>query len=397
MLNWINFPMFLTLDDNALLERVQARSIAGTEVPSSVLKEDGGSAFWSSSYWMPEQASTFAPQVDFLFMGIFWISAFFFIGIIGTMCYFVFKYRRKGKEINPLPSPSHNTGIEILWSVLPSILLAWMFYEGTNGYFEMRVPREVEEEIQVRATQYNWEFTYPDGDKSNELHLVRDRPTMMVMSSGDVLHSLYVPAFRQKMDCVPGRFTYFFVTPTKEGTFRLVCTEYCGNEHSEMKSIVKVHKDDATRKASTEWIKAEHAPWEFGQRLYQINCSGCHRIDGQSGTGPALNLTWGLNEQVMADGRRVKVDRDYIRKSIEYPNDDIVAGYGANMPSFKGKLGDEEINAIIQFLKYLDDPTSVSSEPIGDNPITDGSELTEIADSNSAESDETEAADEIND
>jgi cytochrome c oxidase subunit 2 len=377
-MNWTNLSS-LALADNleGLRERAQARSIAGTEIPDSVLTENGGYSFWSSKYWMPEQASTFAPQVDFLFMGIFWISTFFFVGIILTMCYFVFKYRRVGKEINPLPSASHNTSIEILWTVLPSILLAWMFYEGANGYFEMRVPREIGEEIQVKASQFNWEFTYPDGDKSNELHLVLDRPTQLVMSSGDVLHSLYIPAFRQKMDCVPGRYTYFFVTPNKMGTYRLVCTEYCGNEHSEMKTIVKVHKNDEDRKSSTEWIKAEHAPWEYGKRLYQINCSGCHRVDGKAGTGPALNLTWGQGEQVLADGRRVKVDRDYIRRSIEYPNEDIVAGYGAKMPSFKGKLNDEDINAIIQFLKYLDDPTSVSSDPIGDNPITDGSPATE--------------------
>jgi cytochrome c oxidase subunit 2 len=399
-------PILLALSDDALLQGVKNRSLDGTEIPEHALKENGGSAFWSSSYHFPESASTFAPQVDFLYMGIFWISTAFFVGIIGTMVYFVFKYRRLGNEINPLPSPSHNTGIEILWSVLPSILLAWMFFEGANGYFKMRAPLEVEEEIQVKASQFNWEFTYPDGDKSNELHLVLDRKTQLVMYSSDVLHSLFVPAFRQKMDVVPGRYTYFYIEPNKLGTYRLTCTEYCGNEHSEMKTIAKVHLNDAARKSSTEWIKAEHAPWEYGKRLYQINCSGCHKIDGTAATGPPLNETWGAGERKLADGTSVKVDYDYVLNSIYAPESQIVEGYANKMPSFKGKLKEEDVNAIVQFLKYLKDPSSVSSDPIGDNPITAGngastentendgaSEKPAAADSNQAE-ESSESADE---
>jgi cytochrome c oxidase subunit 2 len=359
-------------DNEALRERVKARSQAKTEIPDSVLNaDDYSSRFWEYGYWFPDAASDFARDVDFLYMGIFWISTFFFIGIVATMCYFVIRYRRIGNDINPLPSPSHNTGIEILWSVLPSILLAWMFFEGAKGYFKMRAPVEIEEEIQVTASQYNWVFTYPDGDKSSELHLVMDRPTRLVMYSTDVLHSLFVPAFRQKMDVVPGRYTYYYVKPTKVGKYRLTCTEYCGDDHSQMKSMARVHLNDEDRKSSTQWIKAEHMPWEYGERLYTINCSGCHKVNGQAATGPALDLTWGLGERTLVDGTKVKVDQEYIRNSIEYPETQIVEGYTNKMNSFKGKLNQEDIIAIVQYLKYLNDPNSVSKAPIGDKPITD--------------------------
>lgn len=358
-----------------LRKRTEGVSQLDTEVPDWVLTNDQySSKFWEYDYWFPEPASSFARDVDFLYMGIFWISAFFFIGIIVTMCYFVIRYRRIGKEINPLPSPSHNTSIELLWSVLPSILLAWMFYDGAIGYFAMRAPVEVEEEIQVTASQYNWRFTYPDGDQSSELHLVLDRPTRLVMYSTDVLHSLYVPAFRQKMDVVPGRYTYFYVKPTKVGKYRLTCTEYCGEDHSKMKSMAQVHISNQERKSSTEWIKAIHKPWEYGQRLYSINCSGCHKVNGEAATGPPLNETWGKKERTFVDGTKAKVDYNYIKNSIEYPESQIVEGFTNQMNSFKGKLSQDDINAIVQYLKYLDNPTSVSQEPIGDKPITAGAE-----------------------
>lgn len=374
-MNFFNPTLLAYLDDlDQIRERVKARSQDGTTVPESALQSEYGSAVWSSSYWMPEQASAFAKDVDYVYMGIFWISAFFFTGIIAVMTYFVFKYRRKGKEIHPLPSPDHNTGIEILWSVLPSLLLAWMFYEGAVGYFNMRAPGEVAEEIHVKAQKFTWEFTYPDGDKSGELHLVLDRPTMLVMYSTDVLHGFFVPAFRQKMDVVPGRYTYAYINPTKLETYRLTCTEYCGDEHSKMKTIAKVHKNDADRKASTEWIKAEHAPWQYGERLYQINCSGCHRIDGTDSTGPPLDKTWGLGTRKFTDGTERKVDHNYIKDSLERPEAQIVEGFSNKMNSFKGKLNEDDINAIIQYLKYLHDPQSVSSDPIGDKPIGTGDE-----------------------
>ncbi len=305
-------------------------------------------------YWFPIEASAFAKDIDNLFMAITWISAFFFVIIIGVMCYFVVKYRRR-EGVKPEPSSSHNTTIEILWSVLPSIILVWIFYEGASGYYEMRMIPDSAEEIHAEAFQFGWEFTYPDGDKSTELHVIKDRPTKLILQSRDVLHSFYVAAFRQKMDIVPNRYTYAYLLPTVIGEFRLACAEYCGDNHSRMRTICVVHPDDADRKVKTQWIKAEHSPWINGQHLFKIHCAGCHNINGVAGTGPALNLIWDKDENLI-DGSTVKVDENYIKESILQPNAKVVSGYGpvSKMQNFEGKLSNGDIDDLIAFIKLKD-------------------------------------------
>jgi cytochrome c oxidase subunit 2 len=176
---------------------------------------------------------------------------------------------------------------------------------------------------------------------------------------------MYVPAFRQKMDIVPGRYTYAYIVPTKTGQFRLACTEYCGEGHSKMRTLAEVHIDDNDRKQNTQWIKAEHPPWENGARIYKIHCSGCHRIDGQAATGPALNLTWNREGETIT-GEKFKADDNYIQESIWYPGAKVIKGYGpvSKMNSFKGILNQEDISHVIAYLKYLQDPSlAASSEP----------------------------------
>lgn len=320
--------------------------------------KDNGGRSPDASYWFPEQASSMAKSVDSLYMAIFWVSTVFFLVIVGVMCYFVIKYRRR-PGVGPQPSSSHNTTIEILWSVLPSILLVWFFYQGAWDYLNAKYPPEDAEEIVVTGKKWDWTFTYPDGDQASELHLVLDRPTKLVMRSEDVLHSFFVPAFRQKMDVVPGRYTYYYVKPTKDGIFRVFCTEYCGDNHSGMKTWCHVHKDDATRKAKTEWINKDHKAWENGERLFKLNCAGCHNINGVAATGPALNLIWGTEESLI-DGTKVKVDENYISESIKYPNAKVVAGYGpvSKMQTFEGKLSNQDIDFLIAYFKHLKQPGS---------------------------------------
>lgn len=317
---------------------------------------DNGYRSEDTSYWFPEQASTMAKNIDFMYMAIFWVSTAFFLVIVGVMCYLVVKYRRR-PGLGPQPSTSHNTTIEILWSVLPSILLVWFFYQGAWDYLGGKYPVEGAEEILVTGKKWDWTFTYPDGDQSSELHLVLDRPTKLILRSEDVLHSFFVPAFRQKMDVVPGRYTYYYVTPIKDGIFRVFCTEYCGDNHSGMKTWCHVHKSDADRKKNTEWINADHKAWENGERLFKLNCAGCHNVNGQPATGPALNLIWGTDESLI-DGTKVKVDENYVSESIKYPNAKVVAGYGpvSKMQTFEGKLSNQDIDFVISYLKHLKQP-----------------------------------------
>ena len=317
---------------------------------------------FQAGYWLPEQASEFAAHTDFLFMAITWISALFFAIIVGVMFYFVIKYRRR-PGIGPQKSSSHNTSLEIMWSVIPSIILVWIFYSGADGYFKSRIPTDDAEEIYVVASRWNWAFRYPNGDTSTQLHLVQNRPVKLIMSSTDVLHSFFVSAFRQKMDIVPGRYTYAFIVPTLTGKYRLACTEYCGTEHSRMRTLCQVHDDEAARNSSTEWIRAKFPPWKTGERLFQMNCSGCHKMDDKAATGPALNTIWGT-EETMIDGSKVLVDEDYIRSSILYPDKHIVAGYGpvSKMNSFDGKLTEENIMDLIAYIKKEFDPVKYGTE-----------------------------------
>jgi cytochrome c oxidase subunit II len=317
-------------------------------------------------YFFPEQASEFASRIDNLYMAIFWISTVFFAVIVGLMCYFVVKYRRQ-PGVRPLPSSSHNTTIEILWSVLPSIILVWIFYEGAAGYFAMRIIPEGAEEIQVEASQFAWTFTYPNGDTTDSLHLVQNRPVKLILRSRDVLHSFYIAAFRQKMDVVPGRYTTAYIVPTRVGKYRVACTEYCGDGHSIMRTYCQVHATEGARLTNTEWKKELHPPSINGQRIFKIYCAGCHNLNGTASTGPALNLIWGKNEE-FTDGSSTLVDENYIRDSIYDPNKQIVKGYEPKMPTFKGKLTDKDIDHLIAFIKLKDGMATLTEATATDKP-----------------------------
>ncbi len=367
-------------------------------------KHERTGSIFSSGFWFPEEASEFAPQSDFLFMAITYISAIFFAVIVGVMILFVIKYRRR-PGVEPQPSPSHNTALEIFWSVVPAIILVWFFYAGANGFLDLRIPTDDAEEIHVTAARWNWSFRYPNGDTSTELHLVKDQPVRLIMQSTDVLHSMFVSAFRQKMDIVPGRYTYAFINPTKVGKFRLACTEYCGTEHSRMRTLCQVHESEEARRSSTEWIRAKYPPWETGQRLFQMNCSGCHKVDGNAATGPALNAIWDTNENLV-DGSTIKVDEEYLRSSILYPDRHVVAGYGpvSKMNSFDGKLTRENQMDLIAYIKYVNDPGKygdttpvgeLNEQSGGENSVDEPADAADAADSNEAATDDAESGNSV--
>ena len=370
-MNW--YLPTLIAQSNEEISKIVSGQNNDTSVPAHAIERpaEASGNWFASGYWFPESASEFTPNVDWLFMFIFWVSLIFFAAIVGFMIHFCIKYRRKDGNMDTESSPSHNTNLEIAWSVGPSILLVVMFWYGAEGFFDMRIPRDDAEEIQVTASRWNWKFTYPDGDSSSELHLVNGRPTVLVMQSEDVLHSMYIAAFRQKADIVPGRYTYAYLMPNKEGEYRLACTEYCGQKHSKMRTMVTVHASDKRRKEDTEWIEAEYPAWQNGERIYKINCSGCHNKTNEAGTGPAFGNLWAKGEETLETregDRKIKIDREYILNSIWEPGKDIVKGYGpvSKMNSFKGKLTQADVDQIIAYLQYLEDPEKADNTPEGE-------------------------------
>jgi len=315
---------------------------------------DGG------SFWMPPQISTVAQSVDWLFHFILAISVFFFLLIVVVMVIFVLKYRRReGQEAES--SPSHNLALEVTWTVIPVALVIVIFVIGFKGFLDMATPPANAYEVLVEGQKWNWSFTYPNGYVDENLHVPVDRPVRLVMSSADVIHSLYVPAFRIKNDVVPGRYSKVWFEATEPGEYDLFCAEYCGTSHSDMIAHVIVHPvgefEPWLEKASN--FLETMTPVDAGRKLFQVRgCTQCHSLDGSAKTGPTLLGVFG-RATAMADGTTVTADENYIRESILEPGARVVAGFEPVMPTFQGRLKDPEIMAIIEYLKS---PVGASEE-----------------------------------
>jgi cytochrome c oxidase subunit II len=306
------------------------------------------------SFWMPPQSSTVAPAVDALFYLIFWISAVFFVGIVGAMLVFLLRYRRReGHEAQK--TSSHNTALELTWSIIPLILVVVIFYMGFKVYLDMQNPPANAYEVQVNAQKWSWNFTYPNGYVDANLHVPVDRPIKLVMQSEDVIHSFFVPAFRVKMDVVPGRYTRTWFHATEIGEYVIFCTEYCGTGHSDMLASVVVHPPGEFE----TWLEAASnfldtlPPDEAGEKLFVVRgCPQCHTVDGSGSTGPTFQGLWG-STHTLADGASVEVEENYVRESILDPQAKVAAGFDPVMPTYQGRLKDEEITAIIAYMKTL--------------------------------------------
>jgi len=321
------------------------------------------------SFLFPPEGSSVAAEIDWLFNFIYYLCLFFFVAIVAVMIYFVMIYRQREGHA-ALKSPSHGNVLEITWSVIPSILVLFIFYFGFTGYMNIREVPEDAYEIQVQAKQFQFNFVYPNGYNDTELHLPVDRDVRFVLSSQDVLHSFYIPAFRVKLDCVPGRYNKVWATPTvttgdgieaeNHQPFNLFCAEYCGTQNSRMGANVYVHKPGELEL----WLEdagnllKKYPPEKAGEILYTKNCKQCHSLDGQMIIGPSFQGSWGTKRDVkMRDGsmQEVVMDENYVLESIRNPNAKIALnkkGYQAGMPAFsQQQISDEEVNAIISFLK----------------------------------------------
>ncbi|MCF8349008.1 MAG: cytochrome c oxidase subunit II [Bacteroidales bacterium] len=298
-------------------------------------------------------ASNFVESVDFTLYLILGIAVFFLVGITATMIYFLFRYRKKR---NPVATNIEgHVGLEILWTVIPTILVLIMFYFGWSGYKPMLSPPDDAMEIEAIGQMWKWTFIYPDGKTVDSLVLPVDKPVKLNLKSPDVLHSLYIPAFRIKQDVVPGGSNMMWFIPQKLGKYDILCAEYCGQLHSYMLSSLTV-VDEATYQT---WLKSapdlsnEHP----GLTLLKKNaCISCHTLDGNRLVGPSFKGLMGRTETVIVDGqeKEITVDRAYLIESIKEPNAAITATYQPGlMTPYKDILSDADIDQIIAYIETL--------------------------------------------
>ena len=348
-------------------------------------------ADYTDRLWFPQSASSFSDQVDSTYMLVLWICLFFLIPITIALVYFMIRFTKKKGE-HAESQVSHNTPLEIAWSVLPSFLLVWIFVQGALGYIDQQSAPEGATGVDVQAFKWGWTMNYGNGVFHPELHVVKDQPTKLTMRSSDVIHSLFIPAFRVKRDVVPGRYNelWFSATVASEKVsqsdldealrdtqenyngvfdsgryqftedgykfFDIYCAEYCGRDHSAMQSVVVVHE---TQEDLNAWItkysgrQPEQTPAEYGELLYQRRgCGSCHSTDGTKRVGPSFLDSFGSQRQ-FASGATGTVNENYIRESILEPRAHVVDGYNPVMPSYKGQLSDDDIHSLIEYLKSL--------------------------------------------
>jgi cytochrome c oxidase subunit II len=313
----------------------------------------------------PEQASTFAPDVDHLLYFLLTVAVFFTLLIFGAIFYFAVRYRRRSDQ--ELPHVIHGgLTLEVVWTVIPFGLTMVMFTWGASIFFTESRPPADALQIYVVAKQWMWKLQHMEGQREiNELHIPLGRPVRLTMTSEDVIHSFFVPAFRTKQDVVPGRYSTTWFQPTKPGKYHLFCAEYCGTRHSGMIGWVYVMEPSDYE----NWLSGgvhNGSLAENGAKLFDsLACSNCHKPDG-TGRCPTLVGLFGKTVQ-LAGGGTVKADEGYIRESILRPTAKIVAGYQPLMPTFQGLVTEEGVLELVEYIKSLG-PSPQTGAPAAANP-----------------------------
>lgn len=322
----------------------------------------------------PEQASTVAGQIDFVFNVLNAVTIFFSLLIAAALVYLAVKYRR-GAPADRSNAPDEGLAIELTWTIIPAIICLILFVVATVVYLRIvRMPAGAME-VYVVGKQWMWKLQHPEGRwEMNELHVPVGRKVKLTMTSEDVLHSFYIPAFRVKQDVVPGRFSQLWFEATKPGAYHLFCAEYCGTKHSGMIGTVYVQEPDEYER----WLKQGNVKTSMAQRgekLYrELGCGGCHgpsssvrapMLDGLYGSAVPIELPSGATKVITADQR-------YIHDAILLPEQEIAAGYKPIMPTFKNQVTEVEVLELIEYIKSLNtsnggrNPSSaVPSSPTG--------------------------------
>ena len=308
----------------------------------------------------PEAASSFATEVDALYLFIVAVSAFFAVAVSIAVVWFAFRYRRKhADEIG-----AHIEGslpLELAWSIIPTLIAMVMFVWGAKLYYEMRRPPAESLQVYAVGKQWMWKFQHQGGQgETEELHVPVGRPVKVLVTSEDVLHDLYFPSFRTKIDAIPGRYMPMWFTATKPGRYHIFCAEYCGTKHSGMIGTVIVMEPTQYQ----EWLAGgatEGTMAERGSKLFNdLACNTCHLDNGQ-GRGPSLKDLVGKAVE-MTDGSTAVVDEGYLRESILNSQARVVKGFQPLMPTFQGLVSEEGLAALIEHIKSLS-PQSASAAP----------------------------------
>jgi len=298
----------------------------------------------------PENASTNAGNVDALYIFLLLVSGIMTVLIFAVLTAFAVRFRkRRGQRAVQIEGSTH---LEITWSIIPFCVMLVFFVWGAVIFFQERTPPQDATEVYTVAKQWMWKFEHKGGQREiNELHVPVGRDVKMIMTSQDVIHSFFVPAFRLKQDVVPGRYTTLWFRATKAGTYHLFCSQYCGTQHSGMVGWVTVMEP----RDYEAWMSggAGNQPLAVtGEKLFtELGCVTCHRSDTQ-GRGPNLVGVFG-KPVLLEDGRTVTADENYIRESILEPAAKIVQGFKPVMPTFQGQLSDEQLNALVEYVKSL--------------------------------------------
>ena len=298
----------------------------------------------------PNLLITTTQAVDPVFKFIIGVSIVLLLGITATMVAFVIRYRRS-RAPEPTSQSSGNIWLEIVWIVLPSILVLAMFYYGWSGYLSLRNVPKGALPVTATARMWSWSFTYANGKTSPKLYVPVGKPVVVELVSKDVLHGFYIPAFRVKHDVVPGMKNHVWFVASKPGSYDLFCSVYCGVGHSAMITTV-----EAVPPAEfTAWLEKGGGKEDesAGKALLEKHgCLGCHSLDGTPKVGPSFKGIFGRRVTVLTGGteRTITVDEEYLRRSILDPNADVVKGYQPIMPAVPG-LTPDEVTEMVTFIK----------------------------------------------
>ncbi len=306
--------------------------------------------------FMPVQGTEIAKEIDNLYAFLLVVSFISCAILIGGMIYFAMKYKRKTNN-DKTAYITHDTRLEVLWSVVPLIIFLLVFAWGWVIYNDMRTMPKNALEIQVTGKQWAWTAEYKNGVRSTEVVVPVNKDVKIILASEDVIHSFYVPSFRIKQDAVPGRYTAVWFNATKLGEFHVFCTEYCGTSHSAMITKLKVvSQEDFDKWLVTESEVGALPLAQRGAKYFQTRaCSSCHNVDSAAvKIGPSLYQRWG-QDSIQDDGSKILFDENHVRQSMMQPQAHIAAGFPkpSPMPSFQGQLSESELAAIIEYVKGL--------------------------------------------